>query len=112
MNEKIQNLIEELAKECQKENVSLSLATLDVIGDMGFAQVGSDSLIAIAVLEQYNKAKEELIKLDCDCSKHRMLKALFDIEEEETSKHTHTFVIDDLQDIPDILNQIIRGDFK
>ena len=112
MNEKIQNLIEELAKECQKENVSISLPTLDVTGDMGFVQVGSDFLIAIAVLEQYNKVKEELIKLDCDCSKHRMLKALFDIEEEETSKHTHTFVVDDLNDIPDIFERILRGDFK
>lgn len=112
MNEKIQNLIEELAEECRKENVGLSLATLNITGEMELTQVGRDYLVAIAVLEQYNAVKEDLTKLDCDCPKHRLLKEMFDIEEEETSKHTHTFVIDDLQDIPDILNQIIRGDFK
>ncbi|HAQ1356604.1 TPA: hypothetical protein IX478_002427 [Enterococcus faecium] len=112
MNEKIQRLIEELAEECHKENVGLSLATLDVTGELEIAQVGSESLVSIAALEQYNQVKEELTELDCDCPKHRMLKELYGIEMENTPKKTHTFVIDNPNDVLDIISRALRGEFK
>lgn len=112
MNEKIQKLIEELAEECQKEKVGLSLATLSVTGEMEIAQVGKATLVSIAALEQYNHVKEELTQSDCVCPKHRMLKELYGIETENTAKQTHTFVTDDLNDALNILSRALRGEFK
>ncbi|MDT2687249.1 hypothetical protein [Enterococcus gallinarum] len=112
MSEKIQNLIEDLAKECQKEKVALSLATLSVAGELEIAQVGSESLVSIAALEQYSHVKEELAELDCDCPKHRMLKELYGIETENPSKQTHTFITDDPNDVLDIISRALRGAFK
>ena len=111
-NEKIQKLIEKLAKECQKQNMALSLATSDTEGDVVIAQSGVSSLIAIAAFEQYSQMKEELTKSDCDCQAHRQLKELYGIETENTSKQTHTFVTDDPNEVVDILSRILRGEFE
>ncbi|MGM0228292.1 hypothetical protein IGJ28_000312 [Enterococcus sp. AZ091] len=112
ISEKIQSLIEELAEECKKGNVALSLATLDVTGEMALAQVGNRTLIALAVLEQYDQEKQELLENDCNCYKHRALKRMFGIETEEPPKQTHTFVTDDPNDVFDILSNILRGEFE
>ncbi|MFD2390637.1 hypothetical protein [Enterococcus gallinarum] len=112
MSEKIQRLIEELAEECRKEKVGLSLAVLDAEGEMALAQAGPESLVSIATLEQYNHVKEELTELDCDCPKHRMLKELYGIETENTPKQTHTFVTDNPNDVLDIISRALRGEFK
>lgn len=112
MNKKIQKLIDELTKECLKENISLSLATLNVAGELDIAQVGNESLVAITALEQYNGMKELLTQSDCDCPKHRILKELYGIETENTSKQTHTFMTDDPNDVLDIISRALRGEFK
>ncbi|MGN3394085.1 hypothetical protein [Enterococcus gallinarum] len=112
MNERIQRLIEELAEECKKENVALSLATLDVTGEMALAQVGNKTLIALAVLEQYDQEKRELLETDCNCHRHRALKRIFGIETEESTKQTHTFVTDNPNDVLDIISRALRGEFK
>ncbi|MBE6171037.1 MAG: hypothetical protein E7152_15580 [Enterococcus casseliflavus] len=112
MNEKIQRLIEELAEECQKEDVALSLATLDVTGEMALAQVGNKALVALAVLDQYNQEKQELLENDCNCYGHRTLKRMFGIDTEESSKQTHTFMTDDPNDVIDIISRALRGEFE
>ncbi|MGL9813275.1 hypothetical protein IGJ45_003202 [Enterococcus sp. DIV0574] len=112
MNEKIQRLIEELAEECKKEDVGLSLATLSVTGEIALAQVGNRALIALAVLEQYDQEKQDLLESDCTCYGHRTLKRMFGIDTEETSNNTHTFVTDDPNDVLDILSNILRGEFN
>lgn len=112
ISEKIQSLIEELAEECKKENVALSLATLSATGKITLAQEGNISLIALAVLEQYDQEKQELLESDCTCYGHRTLKRMFGIDTEETSNNTHTFVTDDPNEVFDILSNILRGEFK
>lgn len=112
MNDKIQKMIKKLAKECQKEDIGLSLATIDSEGELAMAQVGEDAMVAIAAHSQYTVVKEELAELDCDCPMHRHLKEMYDIETETTPKKTHTFVIDNPNDLMDILSKISRGEFK
>lgn len=112
MNKKIQDLIKQLADECQKEDVSLSLATLNSEGDMAIAQTGNRALVALAVLEQYDQEKQELLETDCNCHKHRALKRMFGIETEDKPTNKHTIVTDDPNDVLDILSKILRGEFK
>ncbi|MGC3435287.1 hypothetical protein [Enterococcus faecalis] len=112
MNDKIQKLIKKLAKECQKEDVGLSLAAIDLEGEMAISQVGKGTIVAIAAHSQYTVVKEELAELDCDCPMHRHLKEMYGIETETTTKNTHTFVTDDPNDLIDILSKISRGEFK
>ncbi|MGM9897951.1 MAG: hypothetical protein ACI32W_08370 [Enterococcus faecalis] len=112
MNEKIQKLIKKLAKECQKEDVGLSLAAIDLEGEMAISQVGKGTIVAIAAHSQYTRVKEALAELDCNCPMHRHLKEKYGIETETTSKKTYTFVIDNPNDLIDILSKISRGEFK
>ncbi|MDU4948323.1 MAG: hypothetical protein E6X24_01475 [Enterococcus faecalis] len=85
MNDKIQKLIKKLAKECQKEDVGLSLAAIDLEGKLAISQVGKG---------------------------HRLLKEMYGIATETTTKNTHTFVTDDPNDLMDILSKIFRGELK
>ena len=58
MNDKIQKLIKKLAKECQKEDVALSLAAIDLEGEMAISQVGKGTIVAIAAHSQYTLTKK------------------------------------------------------
>ncbi|MDV2520585.1 hypothetical protein [Enterococcus faecalis] len=111
MNDKIQKLIKKLAKECQKEDVALSLAAIDLEGEMAISQVGKGTIVAIAAHSQYTLTKK-LEQSDCDCPKHRLLKEMYGIATETTTKNTHTFVTDDPNDLMDILSKIFRGELK
>lgn len=108
MNEKIQKMIKKLAKECQKEDIGLSLATIDLEGEATIAQIGEDAMVAIAAHSQYTQVKEALVELDCDCPMHCHLKGMYGIETETTAKNKHTFVTDDPNDLIDILSKISR----
>ena len=112
MNDKIQKMIKKLAKECQKEDIGLSLAAIDLEGEMAISQVGKGTIVAIAAHSQYTVVKEELAELDCDCPMHRHLKEMYGIETETTAKNKHTFVTDDPNDLMDILSKIFRGELK
>ncbi len=112
MDEKIQNLIEELAEECHKENVALALSALDTEGSVAIVEVGAEILVRLAVKEQYDQAKRNLAESDCDCHAHKALKRMYDVDTKDPKDSTHTFVVDDLNDIPDILKNFIRGDYE
>ena len=107
MNDKIQKLIKKLAKECQKEDVALSLAAIDLEGEMAISQVGKGTIVAIAAHSQYTLTKEKLEQSDCDCPKE-----MYCIATETTTKNTQTFVTDDPNDLMDILSKIFRGELK
>lgn len=112
MNDKIQKFIKKLVKECQKEDVGLSLTAIDLEGEATIAQIGEDAMVAIAAHSQYTRVKEALAELDCDCPMHHHLKEIYGIETETTAKNKHTFVTDDPNDLIDILSKISRGEFK
>lgn len=88
MNEKIQNLIQELANELQDQEAGMSLSIIDSEGEVLIAQGGSDILVSLGVLEQYKRTKEELERSTCDCLGHQELFKTFGIKREYSDEIT------------------------
>ena len=65
MNKKIENLIEELANECEKESLGLSLAVADD-ECVAIKIAGPANLYAISILEQRNLIKKSF-RSNCNC---------------------------------------------
>lgn len=65
MNKKIENLIEELANECEKESLGLSLAVADD-EYVALRLAGPVNLYAISILEQRNILKKSF-RSNCNC---------------------------------------------
>lgn len=80
MNEKITNLIQELAMECGKKNIGLSLSVVNSNGVTAIANAGKASLVAIGVLQQYDQAKKIVSQSTCDCENCKALRQKFDTE--------------------------------
>lgn len=108
VNEKIQMMLKELQQECEKEGVS-ALCTLNKEGNASFMSVGTlpDIEFCLAVQE---KILDEYLPLPTKMIRNAGLAALG--EQTEKIKTDHTFVIDDLEDIPDILSRILKGEFQ
>ncbi|NRD99685.1 hypothetical protein [Enterococcus faecalis] len=69
MNDKIQNLLMELVKECRKGKVAIVLSTVDseMMEASSVLLAGSLPEQAIAFSELFEKFKEEALAHDCDC---------------------------------------------
>lgn len=108
INEKIQMMLKELQQECEKEGVS-ALCTLNKEGNASFMSVGTlpDMGFCLAVQE---KRLDEYLPLPTKIIRNVGLAALG--EQTEEIKTDHTFVVDDLNDIPEILKRILRGDYQ
>lgn len=106
ISEKIQSLIQELHDECEKEEVS---ALCTVYQGSHVVTVCNGKLPDIA----FNLALQEM-KLDEELPvPTRILRnAGLDTMDEKTDDilPDHTFIIDDLNDIPNILDRIVKGD--
>ncbi|HBL5604327.1 MULTISPECIES: hypothetical protein [Enterococcus] len=83
MNEKIQNLIKELAAKCANDDLGMSVSVVDEKGEVVLGQAGNDSLVAWSVYRQYEKTKRDLQNNNCNCETHGTLKQLFGIEYED-----------------------------
>lgn len=107
INEKIQNLLEELQKECEKEDV---YALCTIHKGLNVITICNGKLPDIA----FNLAIQE-IKLDEDLPvPTRILRNTgLDAMGKDTGDiiPNHTFVIDDFNDIPNILDRIVKGEF-
>lgn len=107
MNEKIQALTDRLQEECRKEGVPL-LCTIEkggegkVIAMGGLPEIGLLLALQERSLNSQSPINAEILR--------KVAISSFDIEEE--SNAGHTFVTDDLNDIPDILKNFIRGDYE
>lgn len=88
MNVKIKNLIKELANELQEQEAGMSLSIVNSKGETIIAQGGSDILVSLGVLEQYEKTKEKMKYCDCDCPGHREVFKGFGIEREYSGEVT------------------------
>ncbi|MGM0124712.1 hypothetical protein IGI37_002106 [Enterococcus sp. AZ194] len=69
ITEKIQNMIIELAQECEKEDIGLSICAIDRKGNeesIGIAQVGTEGDVEASISYQI-KEWEKMLE-DCDCS--------------------------------------------
>ncbi|NQE01821.1 hypothetical protein [Enterococcus gallinarum] len=111
INEKIQMMVKELQKECEKEEVAV-LCTLHkgintttmLVGDL------ADASACLAIQEvELNKQ----LPLPATYLRDTGLVALNKLDKQaEKDKPNHAFIIDDLNDLPEILKSILRGDFK
>ena len=72
MNKKIENLIEELATECEKESLGLSLAVTDD-ECVAIEIAGPANLYAIGILEQGNIIKKSF-RSNCNCAECQTFK--------------------------------------
>lgn len=94
MTEKITNLIEELAAECNKEDITLACVVDDFKSKQAIAMNGTSiniALCGITLLDNLKKADAQLPK-------------------ERPTTHVH--VVDNKEDIQEILAKLFRGDFQ
>jgi hypothetical protein len=110
MNEKIQALAYELQEECRKEGVAL-LCTMQKEGKGKAIINGSLPEIGLLLaLEERNLNSE--IPINAEILRKAALLALKEMETEEETNIGHTFVTDDINDIPEILKSFMRGDYE
>lgn len=104
MNEKIKTMVKELQQECQKEGVTV-VCTLEKKGHVTNALVGDLVNIAFALAAQ-DKELDEALPIPA-----RILRAAGNAAlEDAPNKQGHTFVIDDLNDLPSVFERILRGE--
>ncbi|NBA21268.1 hypothetical protein GVK83_10150 [Enterococcus hirae] len=104
MNEKIKTMVKELQHECQKEGVTV-VCTLEKKGHVTNALVGDLMNIAFALAIQ-DKELDKALPIPA-----RTLRAAGNVAlKDEPNKQGHTFVIDDLNDLPSIFERILRGE--
>ncbi|EKR9294991.1 hypothetical protein P9706_001609 [Enterococcus faecalis] len=106
MNEKIQNLLMELVKECRKGEVALVLATVDPerMEPSSVLLAGYLPEQAIAFSELFEKFKEEALAHDCDCPQCKQIKESFIGAESSSTKQNNEEKLDTL------LKDFLRGE--
>lgn len=108
INEKIQIMLKELQQECEKGGVS-AICTLNKGGNATTMLIGPlpDVAFCLAVQElEFDKQFPMPTKI----IRNAGLAALG--EHPEKIKPDHTFVLNDLNDIPDVLSRIMKGEFQ
>ena len=106
MTEKIQALFEELAKECEKQEVNhVLMVTKNNIENDIEVQVGGNNLDLALMAKALESSLVEKFK-SCGCSSCKELLTLFTGKEPD-----HTFVVESKRDLEDIFNRIALGDY-
>ncbi|EPM7559692.1 hypothetical protein ACTPL8_002099 [Enterococcus faecium] len=110
MNEKIENLIEELKSECQKQGVSI-ICTAQKEGKLKSLVHGETTEILLCLAIQ-----EEHLDENFPLPAHIMRRIAVDAyeqakNEEENQPSNHTFVVDNKEDFADVMTRIAMGDF-
>ncbi|OTN76759.1 hypothetical protein A5886_001838 [Enterococcus sp. 8G7_MSG3316] len=103
MNEKIQNMITELGKACRAENVTLSLAAYDQVGEGKLVQNGTNPRIELVISKQIEQW-EKVLKM-CDCLACRMRATVLEEEDQELENQ-----LDDFNEFTEKLEAFFRGD--
>lgn len=110
MNEKIQALASELQQECRKEGVAL-LCTMQKEGKAKAIIAGSLPEIGLLLALQERSLNDQS-PIKAELLRKAALLSLKEMETEEGTNIGHTFVTDDLNDIPEILKSFMRGDYE
>ncbi|MFB8539188.1 hypothetical protein [Enterococcus thailandicus] len=112
MNEKIKTLLNELQNECAKENVT-AICTLNKNGECVNMAVGdsvADFALCLAIQEE---SLDEELTIPSNVLRSAGIEALNEMESaNKSTNNKHTIVVDDLNDLPNIFERILRGDFK
>lgn len=106
MNDKIQNLLMELVKECRKGKVALVLSTVDseMMEASSVLLAGSLSEQAIAFSEILKSFEEEALSVDCDCPQCKQIKEAFIDAKSSSTKQNNEEKLDTL------LKDFLRGE--
>ena len=106
MNDKIQNLLMELVKECRKGKVTIVLSTVDseMMEASSVLLAGSLPDQEIAFSELFEKFKEEALAHDCDCPQWKQIKESFIGAESSSTKQNNEEKLDIL------LKDFLRGE--
>lgn len=110
MNEKIKDLASQLQDECRKEGVSL-LCTMQKKGTANVLALGSMPDIGLCLAMQERNLDNQL-PLPTKILRAVALESLEDTAIQQNENAGHTFVLNDLSDLPDILERITRGEFE
>lgn len=102
MNEKIQKMITELALECRKEDVTLSLAAIDETGLCSVARFGNNQGIESAIVAQIAHWEQSVKEYNCSNCK----KLATAMQEDEEAEDLSAAV----KDFTDKLAAFFRGD--
>ena len=111
MNEKIENLIEELKSECQKQGVSI-ICTAQKEGKLKSLVHGetTEILLCLAMQEEH---LDENFPLPAHIVRRIAVDAYKRAQSEEENQSTnHTFVIDNKEDLADVMTRILKGEFQ
>lgn len=103
---KIQNLITELKEECAKEHVALVCAATDK--DKVHSALGGNSETLVILTSAMTKKMEKKIGIPWPILEMFAIRAA----KNEKQEPDHTFVIDNEQDLADVLDRIMRGEFQ
>ena len=111
MNKKIENLIEEVKRECQKQGVSI-ICTAQKEGELKSLVYGETTEILLCLAMQ-----EEHLDENLPLSAHIMRRIAVDAyeqakNEEENQPSNHTFVINNKEDLADVMTRILKGEFQ
>ena len=104
MNDKIQNLLMELVKECRKGKVAIVLSTVDSEMMEASSVLLAGSLPEQAIGELFEKFKEEALAHDCDCPQCKQIKESFIGAESSSTKQNNEEKLDIL------LKDFLRGE--
>ena len=110
MNEKIENLIEELKKECNKENIGLSLSLVNE-ETFGMIAAGPANLAVMGALLQ-GKKYIEIAEGNCHCEACKKIREGINAVDDEVFSAQHTFVINNKEDLADVMPRIFKGEFE
>lgn len=105
MNEKIQNMIDELAQECKKEGVTLSLGAFGQDRKGSLVQVGSNARIEASIAHQQEQWEKNLKECGCIGCRFRLEK----LTHEETDIDVEGDIQSILNVIADHLNEAVGG---
>ncbi len=111
MNKKIKNLIEELKSECQKQGVSI-ICTAQKEGELKSIIHGETTEILLCLAMQEEHLDENfpvpahiVRRIAVDAYKQAQI-------EEENQSSSHTFVVDNKEDLADVMTRIFKGEFE
>lgn len=111
MNKKIENLIEELKSECQKQGVSI-ICTAQKEGELRSIIHGETTEILLCLAIQ-----EEHLDDNFPVPAHIVRRVAVDAykrvqSEEENQSSNHTFVIGNKEDLADVITRILKEEVE
>ncbi|MGM0152286.1 hypothetical protein IGK30_000080 [Enterococcus sp. AZ178] len=110
MNEKMKDLARQLQDECRKEGVSL-LCTMQKKEKANVIALGNIADIGLCLAMEERNLDSQL-PVPAAILRKIALETLEGTAVQQDEINGHTFVLNDLSDLPDVLNRIMRGEFK